>query len=71
MQKRKRWWLIATNMIQSLTVLIAAVLLHQHVVNNEDHTRYAVIVILSAGSDMQVAMAKTLQCPEAPTAMCE
>ena len=60
-----------SNVCQSLTVLLSAILLHSDVVRNANISRWFVIIAMSAGSGLQVAMAKTLQCPEVPTAMRE
>lgn len=67
--RRRRWWLLATNTIQTFVILLIAILEVAHGVHNERPSRFATIVLLSAGSGMQVASAKTLSVPEVPTAM--
>jgi uncharacterized membrane protein YoaK (UPF0700 family) len=62
--QRRRWWLLTTNAVQTVLILLIAILEVTHGVHNERPSHFATIVLLSAGSGMQVASAKTLSVPE-------
>ncbi|CAD6579257.1 MAG: hypothetical protein CYPHOPRED_000836 [Cyphobasidiales sp. Tagirdzhanova-0007] len=67
--RRRRWWLLLSNAIQSGLILLIAILHVTAVTPDLGYSRFVPISLLSAGSGMQVAMARTLECPEVPTAM--
>lgn len=67
--RTKRAWLLCTNALQTLFVLIAAALRHWVPTGIDDQSRFAVISLLAFASGAQVAMARTVDVPEVTTAM--
>lgn len=67
--RTRRWWLLFTNILQTLLVFAAAAL--RKWVDSDRHSpaRYAVIALLAFASGAQVAMARTVNVPEITTAM--
>lgn len=67
--RTRRSWLLCTNTLQTLFVLVAAALRKWIPTDINDTPRYAVIALLSFASGGQVAMARTVDVPEVTTAM--
>ena len=67
--QRRRWWLLLSHSIQGGLILLIGILKATKAILDTGPTRYVAIVLLSGGSGMQVAIARTLNCPEIPTAM--
>ncbi|PWO00938.1 hypothetical protein FA09DRAFT_358287 [Tilletiopsis washingtonensis] len=74
---RTRWWLFFSSMLQALPVFIPAILAHQGFFPVEQETPkpsgadqfWHMVIVLSAASGVQMSMARTVECPEIPTAL--
>lgn len=67
--RRKRWWLIFSNLVQTSMVFIVAALRHFVEFNADGKMAWAIIILLAFSSGGQVAYARTIDCPEITTAM--
>ena len=67
--RMRRSWLLATNILQTALVFIAAAL-HTHTDHTRDDSKgLAIITLLAFASGAQVAFARTVRIPEITTAM--
>jgi uncharacterized membrane protein YoaK (UPF0700 family) len=67
--RRRRAWLLATNIVQTLLVFTAAALRKWVAFSDTKPTAWSVISLLAFASGGQVAMARTVDVPEITTAM--
>jgi uncharacterized membrane protein YoaK (UPF0700 family) len=67
--RRKRWWLIVSNLIQTLLVFVAAALRCFTQYQSVGPKAWPIIAILAFSSGGQVALARTIDIPEITTAM--
>lgn len=67
--RRRKIWLITTNSLQTAIMFAAAALRHWLPDAHEGGPAWAVISLLSLSSGGQVAMARTINLPQIPTAM--
>jgi uncharacterized membrane protein YoaK (UPF0700 family) len=67
--RRRKIWLITTNVLQTAVMFAAAALRHWLPDTREGGPAWAVISLLALSSGGQVAMARTINLPQIPTAM--
>ena len=67
--RKRRAWLLATNMIQTICVFTAAAMRKWVARSNTKPPAWSVIALLAFASGGQVAMARTVNVPEITTAM--
>jgi uncharacterized membrane protein YoaK (UPF0700 family) len=66
---RRRWWLLLSNLLQTVMVFVAAGLQFVYPIRTEDAVSKVVIVLLAFSSGGQVAMTRGLKITEITTAM--
>jgi uncharacterized membrane protein YoaK (UPF0700 family) len=67
--RRRRWWLLVTNLIQTAMVFAATAVQYRYPINIYDRYSLIVIALLAFSSGGQVAMARSLDITEITTAM--
>ena len=67
--RRRRAWLLTTNLIQTLMMYIAAALRKWYVGDDKNPKAFAVIFFLAFGAGMQISMARAINIAELPTGM--
>ncbi len=66
---RKRWWLLASSLLQTVLVFAAAALQYQYGVREDGPLTQLIIALLAFASGAQVAMVRSLKIMEITTAM--
>ena len=67
--RKRRGWLLVTNIIQTLMIFTAAALRQWVAISDTEPLAWSVITMLAFASGGQVAMARTINVPEITTAM--